>query len=448
MSNPDVMIVGAGISGLAAASKLAQSGLSILMLEARDRIGGRILTRTVPGCDVPVELGAEFIHGRPPEIWEPLQENETEIIEVEGRNWCSENGSLSPCEFFSEIDSILNQMDDSEPDESFLDFLERRFPNRDHDPKLEEAKREALGYVTGFNAADPALVGVHWLVQESRAEEAIEGDRGFRAAGGYQTLVGIFRKKIAACDVAIRTSTVVEQIQWKPGQVEVLARDAEGTAVFSAPRVLVTLPLGVWKAPPGQPGAVQFIPALDSARLKALDKMEMGEVVRVVLHFRDRFWDRIRPESSRSQTLSDLSFLFSEDEAFPTWWTTMPRKGALITGWAPFRAARRLTGKSHSEVTEECLRALARVLPVSLDNLKDGLVDAYFHDWQSDPFSRGAYSYGKVGADGAQRVLSAPIERTLFFAGEATDASGNNGTVHAAIFSGYRAANEILQSRR
>jgi monoamine oxidase len=70
---------------------------------------------------------------------------------------------------------------------------------------------------------------------------------------------------------------------------------------------------------------------------------------------------------------------------------------------------------------------------------------AYFHDWQSDPFSRGAYSYGRVGADGAQQVLAAPLEKTLFFAGEATDTSGHNGTVHGAIASGHRAAREILQ---
>jgi monoamine oxidase len=73
---------------------------------------------------------------------------------------------------------------------------------------------------------------------------------------------------------------------------------------------------------------------------------------------------------------------------------------------------------------------------------------AYFHDWQSDPFSRGAYSYGKVGSDGAQQALGSPVENVLFFAGEATDVSGHNGTVHGAIASGYRAAEEILQRRR
>lgn len=71
---PDVVIVGTRISGLAAASRLGQAGLPVVVLEARDRIGGRMFTQTVPGGDAPIELGAEFIHGHPPEIFEPAAE--------------------------------------------------------------------------------------------------------------------------------------------------------------------------------------------------------------------------------------------------------------------------------------------------------------------------------------------------------------------------------------
>lgn len=88
---------------------------------------------------------------------------------------------------------------------------------------------------------------------------------------------------------------------------------------------------------------------------------------------------------------------------------------------------------------------LPRLLGV--ENLEDRLEAAYVHDWQSDPFSRGAYSYAKVGAGGAQARLAAPVENTLFFAGEATDTSGYNGTVHGAVASGYRAAEEIVRAR-
>jgi monoamine oxidase len=119
----------------------------------------------------------------------------------------------------------------------------------------------------------------------------------------------------------------------------------------------------------------------------------------------------------------------------------------VITGWAPFRSAEKLSGKDQEAVIQQALQSLSRQLQVDLKNLESWLESAYFHDWQTDPFSRGAYSYAKVGADGAQQALAAPVENTLFFAGEATDTTGNNGTVHGAIASGQRAAREIIETR-
>ena len=443
--NGEIVIIGAGIAGLAAASKLGRAGLSVVMLEARDRLGGRIFGHRDQRCDAPIELGAEFIHGRPPEIWKPLQESGIQVTEVEGQNWCVFNGRLAPCNFSSQVDSILDQMDDSPPDESFRAFLEGRFPNSTLNREQLEAKERALGYVTGFNAADPELVGVHWLVQGMRAEETIQGDRVFRPKNGYEDLIKVFQRRTASHAVSVHTNTVVESVSWKPGHVEVTASNADGISVFKTSQLLITLPLGVLRAPPGQAGVVHFTPPLPREKAEALGKLEMGKVIRVVLRFRHRFWDSIT--SGNGKSLSDMSFLFSEDEWFPTWWTTMPRKSPLITGWAPFRSGERLSGQGRTFVVERSLRTLGCLLGESPHHLESLLENAYFHDWQSDPFSRGAYSYGKVGADGAQLALAAPVKNTLFFAGEATDTTGNNGTVHGAIASGYRAAEEILHER-
>src|SRR5579862_5851500 len=126
MSSPlDVVVVGAGAAGLSAAIALGRAGLSVAIIEARDRIGGRIFTEQDPVCRAPIEFGAEFIHGFPPEIWEPLQEHKVQTQEVEGENWCFRKGGLSPCDFFSQVDGILERMDASSPDESFLSFLNR-----------------------------------------------------------------------------------------------------------------------------------------------------------------------------------------------------------------------------------------------------------------------------------------------------------------------------------
>ncbi len=440
-----VVIVGAGIAGLSAAAQLAQSGVPAIVLEARNRIGGRIFTHQDPASRVPIELGAEFIHGLPPEIWDPLRQSKAEISEVSGDSWCESAGKLSSCDFFSEVDSLLESMDDSEPDESFLAYLDRRFPNTKHDDRLEEAKRRATAYVSGFNAADPSLVGVHWLVQGMRAEEKNQGDRAFRSRNGYIDLLDHYERQLSSLNVKILTETVAKKIAWKTGLVEITASNPQGTSVFESSRVLVTLPVSLLKL-----GSVEFAPAMPPEKLAALDKIEMGKVIRIVLRFRERFWDSIRADGGRSakkkKSLSDMSFLFSDDEILPTWWTTMPVKEPLITGWAPFRGAEALSGKNESQITSQALQTLSRLLGVSLPNLEHWLAAAYVHNWQVDPFSRGAYSYGKVGADGAQQALGAPVENTLFFAGEATDTTGNNGTVHGAIASGRRAAAEIIRS--
>src|SRR5579864_2954284 len=94
---PDVIIIGAGMAGLAAARELGRAGLAISILEARERIGGRVFTLHDPACNVPIELGAEFIHGRAREIWDPLEKAGVNVTEVEGDYWCISDGRLSTC---------------------------------------------------------------------------------------------------------------------------------------------------------------------------------------------------------------------------------------------------------------------------------------------------------------------------------------------------------------
>jgi monoamine oxidase len=331
-------------------------------------------------------------------------------------------------------------MDDRAPDESFADFLRKQPPSID-----DAAKQHALRFVTGFNTADPHVVGVHWLVRSQRAEQQIEGDRAFRAIGGYAELLAILQREMRSTSSRLLTSTVVSEISWSRGRVQITAQKDGKRLGYEAHRVLVTLPLAVLKASIGSEGAIQFTPGLPKSKLDALDRLEMGRVVRLALRFRGRFWDEIQPTEGEAKTLANLGFLFSEDSWFPTWWTSMPEKFPVITGWAPFDCADRLSGQNHSQVVNRGLETLSRIFGLDTATLQRNLEDGYCHDWQGDPFSRGAYSYGKVGADGAHEALGSPLENTVFFAGEATDVTGNNGTVHGAMASGFRAASEILQ---
>jgi monoamine oxidase len=440
----DLIVAGAGAAGLSAAVKVARAGLSVQIVEARSRIGGRMFTLRDPVWQTPIELGAEFIHGRPPEIWKLLEDKQSEFVEVAGEPWCSTNGQVSKCQFFSSIDGILEKMNCRGKDESFLSFLDRRFPETTNSKK-QEARRRALSYVTGFNAADADQVGVHWLVQSMRAEKKIEGDRAFRAKNGYEDLLDIFRQQLMETGVDLQTETVIKSISWSRGRALITAYQSGKSRKLVAKRVLVTLPLGVLQASSQETGAVRFSPGLPAKKLAALETLRMGKVIRATLRFRTRFWETMRPDRNNWKTLSHMSYLFTQDDWFPTWWSQMPNKVPILTGWAPAGSAERLSGKNQSFVIERALRSLSFALKIRLGRLESLLDDAHFHDWQNDPFSHGAYSYGAIGSDGAQRDLASPLENTLFFAGEATDTTGHNGTVHGAIASGHRAASQILR---
>jgi monoamine oxidase len=447
--NPDVIILGAGAAGLSAAVELSRAGLAVRIVEARNRIGGRIFTQRDPVCDAPIELGAEFIHGKPPEIWNLLQRNHLDATEVDGDVWCLREGKLSACNFFSEVDQLLEQMDDRAPDQSFLEFLQHCCPKSNSLP-TQATKDWALSYVTGFHAADPAQISVHSLVKGLRADEKIEGSRAFRIRSqGYDALLEIFRRELRAANISGQLDTVATAIRWQPGNVELSARNHSGTITMTAPRVLITLPLSILQASPEEPGALRFFPDLPPQKQAALSKLAMGKVIRVTLRFEQRFWDDLcPPHSAESKSLANMSFLLSHQDWFPTWWTTMPEQLPIITGWAPFRCAERLSGQSTDFVIEQSLHSLSCLLKRSKSELESLLAHAYWHDWQVDPFSRGAYSYVKAGGDGAQHALAAPVDDTLFFAGEATDTSGHNGTVHGAMATGYRAAKQVLLTCR
>jgi monoamine oxidase len=171
----------------------------------------------------------------------------------------------------------------------------------------------------------------------------------------------------------------------------------------------------------------------------------MGQVMRVTLAFRESFWERMPARGQMA--LKNLSFLFSSDPVFPTWWTQMPERIPIITGWSPSDRSAPLWGKPLSFVADEALAALSRLLGMDRSFLEKCLVSAHAHDWHSDPFTRGAYSYVGVGGTGAQRRVAQTVAHTLYFAGEATEYESHHGTAHGAIATGYRAGRQVIVDR-
>ena len=425
---PDVIVIGAGVAGLAAAVKLTRSGVNVHILEAQNRIGGRI--HTVHESGLAIELGAEFVHGKSRELWDLIGGSTEQVDETDGTNFCIREGQVGPCDFFDQVYEFLGRMKQSEPDLSFADWA------RSQRDVPEDVKRRAFAYVEGFNAAHAEQISVNSLVRQSEAEEKIEGDRAFRIRGGYSFVP---RTLLDMCDpehLRLSMNTVVEALERQKGTVAVRCRRASTAATFTAAKALITLPLGVL-----QSNSVLFSPPLGS-KSAALAQLAAGHVVRVTLRFKERFWESMALDG---KSLDDMRFLFTEDEWFPTFWTTMPARTPLLVAWAPSACAERLSGKGQEHQIDRALRSLGENLELAPERLSDLFDRGYVHDWQMDPFARGAYSYVRVGGDQAETQLAEPVADTLFFAGEAADTSGNVGTVHGAISSGYRAAGEILK---
>ena len=430
----DVLVIGAGVAGLSAAAELAASGLEVTVLEARDRLGGRILTRRARSASWPVELGAEFIHGRPPEIWEIVESAALKTQEVGGEPWRYRDGLLERYpELRRGVERLLGRMSATRGDRSFQEFLDR-----DAAAEPPELKAQAAAFVEGFNAAHADRVSVQWLLDSRRADESIAGDHTYRLEDGYGGLVAQLAKRVEGASCQLRLATAVRAVRWRRGRVSIITGRGE---VFEARRAVVSVPLGVLRTPVGE-GGIAFDPGL-VAKHDALAKIAVGEVVRVVLVFRERFWERLE-RSGRS--LQRVSFLHSSDAWFPTWWTTMPAKSGILTGWAAGRRAEKSCGRGAAWIVEKAISSLTDLLGVERSVLRSTLDQSYYHDWHADPFSRGAYSYVLVGGAAAPGELGAPLEGTLFFAGEATDTSGHNGTVHGAIASGRRAARDVVSA--
>ncbi len=422
----DVIVIGAGAAGLAALADLLRAGKSVVCLEARDRIGGRIFTLHDPLCAVPVELGAEFIHGRPPEIWNIVREHRLRAYDCHENTLHIADGKVEQrSNAWLMVDDVLDQMKRraaAGSDETFEQFLAGA-------EQPDEAKGWARNFVEGFNAAHADTISIMALAKESEAADEIDGDRAFRILDGYDAVANAL-----ACGTnAIRLNSIVEGVGWNHGSVSVHVRSAitGELNVVRARQAVITVPLGIL-----QTRGVRFDPE-PAATLRAARQLCFGQVLRVVLRFREPVW-------AENKELAEAGFMLSRAPVFPTFWSSLPMRVPVITAWSSGPKADALAPYDRADVIAHALQQLANISSVPEHRLKAELEQAYFHDWATDPFARGAYSYVPAGAADAREQLAEPVEHTLFFAGEAAEFSGHAATVHGAIRSGRRAAEQVL----
>jgi monoamine oxidase len=436
----DTIVIGAGAAGLAAARALSDGGGDVVVLEARPRIGGRILTVHDPEWPLPVELGPEFLHGEAKATRDIAHAAGLAVVELPDEHVWAEDGRLRPMgEVWTRFGKLRERIPTKGPDISFELFMaHRRVPA----PTREMARL----FVEGYFAAHVDRVSAQSMA--SAGGETDESQRQYRLAEGYFGVVQWLRAGLRPERCRVRLACVAQSVAWRKGEVEVGYRAAGGTQTRSlrARTAVVTLPLGVLKAAPSEAGAVRFDPMPPALR-NAAQKLEVSHVCKLVLRFREAFWDdpgffRRRAGSALGEP-NRIDFLHDRQGDFPTWWTANPWRVPVVTAWAGGPRADTLAGLRETDLVDRALASLGRALGVPRPRLEDLLESWRAHDWRRDPYSRGAYSYVGVGGLPAQRALTRPCEGTLFFAGEATEPE-EMGTVAGAIASGQRAARQIL----
>ena len=439
-SEVDVVVVGAGVAGLSAMRVLEDRGIRTCVIEARERIGGRIFTLHDQRLPHGIELGAEFIHGSAPELVELLEEAKIVAYTIEGDRWRIRGKKLTHAnDFWARIDTVMRHLESDGDDESFADFLARS-PGGS---KARDERALAQQFVEGFHAADIRRISAKALADGGSPGDDVEEQRQMRTTGGYD---GVAAWLARGLDDRIVADTVVERVEWEKGGVSISARAKSGrSATIHARAAIVTVPLGVLLAPNKEEGAIQFAPTLEIVE-QTRRRLTMGSVARVVLLFRERWWTEKMSWAPKDASLDSTSFIYGAADDFPVCWTLHPAHLPAMVVWSGGPKAARMAGVSHDEKVGRAVAALARNLGVTRRRVESQLEAAWTHDWDTDPFSRGAYSYPLVGGSNGAKELARPIDSTLWLAGEGADAEGRNGTVTGAIGSGRAAARSVARA--
>jgi monoamine oxidase len=432
----DVLVIGAGASGLAAARALADAGRRVIVLEARERIGGRVWTDRAFAA-IPVERGAEFIHGEQADTWALVRRarlRTESFSRWQGRRIVTEDGRLAG-------DELLQ----ARPDLQRVFTLEQRLAEyQGPDCSLAEwlaanaysplASHIADLRLAHSNCATPATISVAELAHELKIADKGPGD--FHILDGYDRTLALL-----ADQLDIRLGTAVIAIRWGDDGVQVQTSGGEKARkragefeispphpltrspahTFRARHAIVTLPLALLKA-----DAVTFDPPLPEAKRYAIDALTMAPAMKLLLRFQERFWD------------AEMTFLTGRDPV-PVWWTVR-RDAPLLTGFITGPRATRLAAHGPEGALEQGMATLTAIFGDAPRRL---FADGAVVDWAADKWARGGYSSVPPGAHGQRAVLAQPAG-ALYFAGEATVFANNPATVHGALHSGARAAREIV----
>lgn len=420
------MIIGAGAAGLYTAKLLADHGRKVTVLEARDRLGGRIHPIRAKNSDLCLELGAEFIHGEAKETTALFNEAGFLYNEIGNRIWQYQNGRLSETDDFGRHFKLLEQkLRQVETDITLRRFIEEYLPQ---DKDLIE---ELTDYIEGYDLADIDRVSTisfreEWLAPGNAQQ--------FRPQKGYGPLIESLEKQSRRKGATIITGCHVHSVHWEKNNVTVSTNRGD----FKGAKVVITVPVGVLQLAPDHPESITFFPEVHPPAF--FEAFGFGSVTKIVLQISDKCIKRFAGSVAGSDSLP--TFIFS-DQSIPTWWPDETTR--TLTGWLPGRKNDKVVTSSRSIMMEKTATTLAAIFGEQPKHILEEMDEFEYCDWKHEPFTHGAYSYITTQSVNARKMLTRPAEETIYYAGEAFAEGAESGTVEAALVSAKRVSEQILK---
>ena len=420
-----ILIIGGGIAGLATAYELSKHNVQVTLLEAKNRLGGRIHTFYDISFSQPVELGAEFIHGDLPHTLSILNEAAISYNKINDTMFHLEKGAFKKQKSFTkDWDKVMKQMSALTHDMPLDVFIDTFFG----DDKYADLRASIKGFAGGFDLADTATASSKSLYREWSNEM----ENQYRINGGYKVLIDYLATQCKNNGSIIQNNCCAKKISWHKNEVHVLTMCSR---FFKADKAVIAVPVSVLQASNKDENYLEFEPAI-LQHINAAKDIGFGDVIKIILEFDNNFWN----------AKNENAGFFLTDEIIPTWWSQLPIKNAVLTGWVGGEKASSLKLNTDEEILKITLQSLASAFDVSFDTIKSKLKAGKIANWCKEADINGGYSFNMVKSVDAKKVLRKPVEDTLFFSGEALFEGTPVGTVEAALASGKHTALQVLDT--
>jgi monoamine oxidase len=420
-----VIVIGGGAAGLMTAYELSKHKIQVTVLEAKNRLGGRIHTLSDNLFSQPIETGAEFIHGDLPITLGLLKEAGIKYHVINDKMFRLEKGKLKKQQgFTNDWNVLMKQMASMKEDISLGDFLKQYF----NETKYAELRESVRGFAGGFDLADIDTASTKTLFREWSDDMGNQ----YRIDGGYKKLVDYLEAQCKNNGCNFITACCAKKISWQKNKVNILTMCSR---IYKGDKVILTVPVSVLQADAHSEDYIEFEPVIPQ-HINAAKDIGFGSVIKIILEFSEPFW---------KEKKSNAGFIFTNEQV-PTWWTQLPIDNSILTGWLGGEKANSLKDNTGEEILQIALQSLSNAFDIPIEDLKMQLKASKIANWNKEADINGGYSFNTMRSVEAKRILHQPVNDTIFFAGEASFEGIPGGTVEAALSSAKGTAQQVLKT--